>query len=483
MKWLALALALAACDQRAIVGETPDGGANNENWADVSLGTRTADFDILFVIDNSPSMSPKQAELKSRFSQLADQLDQFATAGNPGHYHIGVITTDLGAAQFTLGGGQCHPGGDKGAMVALGPAADPSCQPPVNHAWIDFDQLHGENNLPAGQDLSKTFACMASVGDRGCGFEMPLESAYQALHDPVPGVNQGFLRDDSALAIIFVTDEDDCSAPPDGDLFDPSKVAQYGALLSFRCTQFGVVCDGAALPYGSSGGPLANCAPAPGGLLYGVDRYLDFFTRPGGVRANPADVLLFSLAAPPQPFEIITANPQAPSPGPYVPCTGAVDGMQCAVVLQHSCTGATPDWFGDPAVRLDAVVSQSQVTSNQTSICSNSYLDAMQQLGHALVSYQNGYGCLPGRPPDPNDPRCVVEDDTLNPDGTVTATPVPSCLESTDGRCWRVDPYPFCTGVDATGAPTVHLQLTVQPPGSAPPNTSTRARCVVVTGG
>src|SRR3954469_7751287 len=71
--------------------------------------------DILFVIDDSPSMSPKQAELRARFPELIKILDDFGKA-NPAHYHIGVATTDMGAGPFNLGNGQCRPGGKGGKL-------------------------------------------------------------------------------------------------------------------------------------------------------------------------------------------------------------------------------------------------------------------------------------------------------------------------------------------------------------------------------
>src|SRR3954454_20575991 len=167
---LLLALLLAACEQRVIVGETPDAGDERENWVDLQFGSRTTDVDLLFVVDNSPSMTPKQTELKTRFSSLIAQLEQFGPA-YAGHYHIGVITTDLGAGSFTLSNGQCHPGGDRGLLQALGKAANQDCRGPIGVPYIELDLATGIDNLPLGQNLATTFGCMASVGDQGCGFE------------------------------------------------------------------------------------------------------------------------------------------------------------------------------------------------------------------------------------------------------------------------------------------------------------------------
>src|SRR5690606_30051692 len=74
---------------------------------------------------------------------------------------------------------------------------------------------------------------LAAAGTSGCGFEAPLESMYRFLVDPSPdesmvvgasgkaestGVDQAlltqraeFLRPDSALIVVVLSDEDDCS--------------------------------------------------------------------------------------------------------------------------------------------------------------------------------------------------------------------------------------------------------------------------------
>src|SRR5262245_12055954 len=50
------------------------------------------DIDILFMIDNSPSMSPKQQALAQNIPRFIQKID--ATGAN---YHVGVITSDVGA--------------------------------------------------------------------------------------------------------------------------------------------------------------------------------------------------------------------------------------------------------------------------------------------------------------------------------------------------------------------------------------------------
>ena len=68
------------------------------------------------------------------------------------------------------------------------------------------------------------FTCIAALGEGGCGFEHTFASVLRALgadgQGSAPFENQGFLRPDAYLAIVLVTNEDDCSATPGVPLFD-----------------------------------------------------------------------------------------------------------------------------------------------------------------------------------------------------------------------------------------------------------------------
>jgi hypothetical protein len=394
----------------------------------VSVTTRDT-VDILFLVDNSPSMTPKQRALQAAFPTLASMLQ----TGAPGNFHIGVVTSDLGSGQVTLGV-ECHPGGDGAKLQGVGAAADTNCQAPVGANFIILDTGLNTNNLPAGQDVAATFTCMASVGASGCGFEHQLESVYKALHDPI-AENAGFLRPDSLLVVVLLTDEDDCSADPNTDLFDPANT-QYGALRSYRCSHYGVMCGSPPMlmPYADSGGPLPMCrgaTAAVGGKLFDVQRYVDFFSKPataGGVKADPNAVVMVGLVAPVTPVESLLVDPLT-----LAPCAGPPNGTTCDVMLQHSCANMSNSSItGDPPVRIAQVI-DAVGQHEHASICDNDYAKALSDLGTLIAAARQG-GCIAGMI-DASAPDCRV---------MVNGVPISQC--GTAGiPCWSVAAQTGCT--------------------------------------
>ncbi len=450
--------------------------------------------DVLFLIDNSSSMSAMSAELSARFDQFFEVFQDLSAAGTAqADLHVGVVTSDFGAGRGVPGACDPSPGGQRGKLQALGVAAPADCLPPRGANYIEYAfSADGKspNNLPPGQTLLKTFTCMASVGTGGCGFEHQLESVYSALHDPIPE-NQGFVRPGALLAVVFLTNEDDASAPPDTDVFDSSLTAQYGIEDSYsRQTRFAIVCGpapGTFPPYGDSGGPLANCRAAPNpdgmgpGKQYDISRYIDFFTRPasqGGVKNHPNDVILVGIDAPSDPFQVILSNPQTPGQQPYVACAPLDERSNpvCAPVLQHSCQNPqNPAFFGDPAVRLNQVVAAA-AHHHWSSICDSDYTGALQDLAH-LIGGEFGAGCVPAPLPDPDHADCVVEDVTLAADGSQTVTAVPQCDPAAPAfPCWRVEAKAACAGDSPQG-----IGITIDRNGAPPPDdTDARVSCATL---
>jgi hypothetical protein len=445
-----------ACISQRIVGQ-PSQDVRDET---IRVGPRNQ-VDILFMIDNSPSMAPKQAALRASFPELVTRVQTLATAGLPASFHIGVVDSDLGAGPYNLNSGQCHPDGDGGQLNTVArtstlgppPADCASFQLAGGAHYIDYNNITGSYNFGPGLDLPTAFSCIASVGDGGCGFESQLESVYRVLTQPE--LNPGFLRNDALLVVVFVTDEDDCSAPPDSDLFDPSSagVAKYGTLHSFRCTQFALSCEGKPLDPST---PMTDrCVPVAGGPLYDLNRYIDLFTKPrdlGGIKDAPGDVVVLSLAAPPLPVAAELTQP----------CADQVNTPSCAM-LQHSCVSPiSPGFFGDPAVRLHAVV-QATASPVESSICLTDYTTALDGLADAMGSSMRG-GCLPGAVVDLLDIQCNV---TL--DGTV----VTRCG---DGHlpCWAIDQDGLCAPHLTLAGDPQQLRLEVQ---GAPPSSAIVATC------
>ncbi|MEM9189161.1 MAG: hypothetical protein AAGF12_08295 [Myxococcota bacterium] len=198
-------------------------------------------MDLLFVVDNSDTMEEEQTLLAQQVPVMIETLVTGDTNrdGTPEFtgvtdLQVGIVSTDMGNL------GNMVPGclvdtGDDGILSMRGGANDCMATYPKVVSY--------RGSVPA---LSMEVACKAQLGNRGCGFEQPLEAALKALMPSTgrlrffqdstghgDGENQGFLREDSILGVVFITDEDDCSAR-DPDLFDEDSDT-YRTAFGLRC--------------------------------------------------------------------------------------------------------------------------------------------------------------------------------------------------------------------------------------------------------
>jgi hypothetical protein len=153
--------------------------------------------------------------------------------------------------------------------------------------------------------FARDVSCIAVLGTGGCGFEQQLEAILKAVtpstQPPVgefdgvfnmgqPGHadtnNAGFVRPDSLLAIILVSDEEDCSARIP-DLFNPGSGYFMGD-LNLRCFSY-------------AGDPMRPIHP--------VGRYVDGLLA----QRNSPDLLVFAAIVG-VPVDLI---PAADVPVPY----------------------------------------------------------------------------------------------------------------------------------------------------------------------
>ncbi len=206
------------------------------------------ELDLLFMIDSSPTMAEEQEAIRMQIPRLVSILTtgdlEAGTAGAGMRdfapvrsMHIGVITQDGGGLGRSSASICASVAGDDG-LLSMPQAntrrvAMAGCDPASIPEFLEFES--GVTNTTM---LTDAFTCQTRLGTGGCGYEQPLEMILKAVADAsyVPptgpylsgtpahgggGDNAGFLRDNSVLAVVIVTDEDDGSVS-NSDLFDES---------------------------------------------------------------------------------------------------------------------------------------------------------------------------------------------------------------------------------------------------------------------
>ncbi len=366
-------IALPSCIDREVASIEPRQSIEQIDSVDVFPNR---DIDILFVIDNSNSMAAEQDSLAANFDRFINVLNTI-DGGLP-NVHIGVVSTDVGAGPYGIS--RCNGNGDNGLLLTGGGA----CSLAGN--WIENIALaDGSRQINYTNTLAETFSCIAKIGDQGCGFEQPLESMRRALNG-TNVENDGFLRPDAKLAVIIISDEDDCSVE-DVSLFDDSPAldtadSEIGFLESFRCFEFGVQCD-PDTP--RSLGPRDNCVPRTNSpYLYDVSEYTSFLRS---LKSDPGDVLVAGIIGNPTGVE--------------------VDLKDGKPNLKASCESDSGKAV--PAIRLSAFLDAFPNRNTVTTICNSDLSDALTQIaGDIIVGLD---ACLDG---DllitDGEPTCTVAD-------------------------------------------------------------------------
>lgn len=393
--------------------------------------------DVLFMIDDSGSMSQEQQSIADQMPRLArilatgdrdlDGMQDFTPVKN---LHLGVVTSDMGVAGF-MGIPTCGPGstaggamfGDDGILRTQGHTATSGCAatyPPV----LEFiPEDHPDLETDAAQ-FGSDFGCVAQVGTSGCGFEQQLESPLKALtpstntaiqfFGPTLGhgdrENMGFLREDSVIAVILVTDEEDCSVDSSKvDVFNQGSTVYTGD-LNLRCFNYPEV-------------------------AWPVQRYIDGFRalRPGrenlvvfgaitGVPtetvADPTDIDYDAILAHPDMVEQVRT-----------------DGPMAGHQLRPSCTAPAGRGEAFPPRRIVEVARGLAPNSVVQSICQSDYGPALDAIIGKIADALSRV-CLPRQ---------------LNPDAeglvgcnVLEKLPAPGSGSDTPSDCASI------TGVDPT---------------------------------
>ena len=285
-------------------------------------------IDLLLGIDNSRSMADKQEILSLALADLVNSLTNppcydpvnpasTAQPASPNDacptgmrrqflpindIHIGIVSTSIGGhgsdscpnteTASCSGGAENTSNNDRGRLITRTDTCSGGTVPTYQNkgflAWDPTQKLQppGESSTAALTNGIKDL--VIGAGQIGCGYEAPLESWYRFLVDPEPyssivaengkaapqGIDNvlleqraAFLRPDSLLAILMLSDENDCSTKEYGQFFfanqlrDPTNPSKNLHLPKARSECATNPNDPCCLSCGQDQG---TCPPDPG---------------------------------------------------------------------------------------------------------------------------------------------------------------------------------------------------------------------------
>jgi len=393
----------------------------------------TSNIDLLVVMQNSHSMGDKQSVFAANFPKLVQAFDAFPT-GRP-NLHVGIVTTTIDIGVDTFGPGCPSPDPNEDGLLQNTPRIT-GCSPPTGRFIIDVANGASGRSTNYTGTLDAAFSCVGQVGATGCGFEAPLEAMKRALDGSRPE-NAGFLRDDAYLVVVFLGDDDDCSADP--ALFELSDTdAGYG---DFRCTAQAYDCD---RPISTTvAGTYRDCQMRVGSRAYLHDPidYVHFLET----IKPPGQVLVATIVGPPS-TTLETLMLQAPAEVVFEP--------SCLATINGNPSGAAA------GTRLGAFAEDVGPGRGQRfSICQSDFASSLTAIGDFVRTASTG--CVLGPLPT-GTAACVVEDDTTQlPACTLTSTNTVD--PSSQLPCWYMTAEPVACATTETQL-QVHVERATPPP-------------------
>lgn len=302
-------------------------------------GDGTALVDLLFVIDDSNSMRQEQDNLRDEIPDLVRGLTDPPTdpeTGEPAwnpveRLRVAIVTSDMGtrgqrvdtgrvgaacAANDYLGGDGVPVRDERGAIAVWETGDDPGA-------------------------FSARVGAMADVGISGCGLEMPLAAGSSGLDAVEAELGAPFPAEDALLAVVVLSDEEDCSLADPPAFFAGDEV---GTALNQRCVR--------------EPGLLAPVAGLVASLRAGRDPERFLFAALVGVPEDLADA----------GFDAILADPRM--------AYRLTDANQLG--LEEACR--SENGFASPGRRYVELARQLGEGSLVRSICAESFEPAIEEL-------------------------------------------------------------------------------------------------------
>jgi hypothetical protein len=429
-------------------------------------------LDLLFMVDNSSSMTAMQHKLLEQLPNFMNVLESLPIKPN---LHVAVISSDMGAkSDVDIG---CTPLGDQGGFFSQPEGACTATTLTAGSSFIS--DVDGVANFT--DPIATVFQCVALLGASGCGFEHQLASIDRALGadglGPPPSQNAGFLRPDAYLGIVMLTNEDDSSAPADTTIYSlngsPQSITNPdGPIDNYRgnggprgghlcrdlnagSPNMGYATPPLTPPQDATGNPqtlqLADCKDNDSGssALIPVSKFVNDIKS---LKPDPDNqILIGEIVAPAVPYAV-----------EWVPGMPQSGNAELWPQVMHSCGAAGADHvnpdpstqtvsdgsFGDPGVR-EVQFANAFPNSVVASICDSDYSQSMLAIAEQLTQFFTP-PCIESKiQNDANgNPDCSVIENLTDDSGNQTHPAIANCNENGNTPpCWTLVPGVMgCTG-------------------------------------
>ena len=473
IRWVGLAAsapALWACTSRSLEAPPLEPTATIQTNFTQKINN---EIDILFMIDNSSSMTEMQQKI---LDQLPLFMNVLTGLKNPPNLHVAVVSSDMGAPGDSTSSIGCTQFGDQGQFQSMPQGTCTASTLTAGDTFLSDDPASMTSNFT--DPIATVFQCIGLLGDKGCGFEHQLASIDRALGgdgSAPPSTNANFLRPEAYLGIVILTNEDDCSGPQNTTIYSLNGSQQNianpdGPIANYRCNggpRGAHYCQDPnnnmawtipplkppADAQGSATAPtldLVNCIdneqPPMGTGSSALTPVSQFISDIKSLKTDPDNqILVAAITAPAAPYTVAwvpESGGQNTQPGELWPevmhSCGAKGGDD---VNPASTMSPTDGSFGDPGVRIAQFV-QAFPNYVLASICDASYASSMQAIATKLGQLITP-PCINGKiQNDTNgNPECSVIEHLTDMSGNKTDRAIQSCTQTNMAApCWTLTP-------------------------------------------
>ncbi|WP_257458489.1 choice-of-anchor D domain-containing protein [Archangium lipolyticum] len=234
-----------------LIGES----SKNVEKTDAFVQQDGSKVDVLFVVDNTASMVEEQPRIVSAMPAFAD-----AALAKGVDLHVAVTTTGIDSATNAC------PGGARGGEAGRFFPVDNSGPRILTHNTPDLAGVLRKN-----VDVGQCAAVEQGFEAVRRALSEPLVNGADDPRTPEPNDgNRGFLRDEAALVVVFMGDEDDHS-PDSVDTYVRFLQGRKGANQPQRMTIYAIAPTASGCPTsGGAGTRYAEAAARTGGEVLSV---------------------------------------------------------------------------------------------------------------------------------------------------------------------------------------------------------------------